>query len=182
MHPNRLSAADQAAEVLRVLHPIERQDEGGLTMTDRTGEDLLRGNLWAASNHQRNALMPVKPGELADQRPLNFDDGDAQRGGVQHHLLQCGAALWHHEELDCLTSRGECLFNWMTPGNQLLVRTNKCERLRRNGALRCPVPRTIGSRRPTARSRRAWADARSRRLARGWSWSLSWRSTLFVHY
>ena len=36
-------------------------------------------------------------GELADQRPLNFEDWDAQRGGVQHHLLQCGAALRHHE-------------------------------------------------------------------------------------
>jgi hypothetical protein len=79
--------------------------------------------------------MSVEPGELADQRPLNFDDGDAQRGGVQHHLLQCGAALWHHEELDRLTTRSERLFNGMTPSDQLLIRANKCERLRRNGAL-----------------------------------------------
>jgi hypothetical protein len=101
---------------------------------------------------------------------------------VQHHLLQCGAALWNHKKLDRLTSRGEGLFNWMTPSDQLLIWANKCERLRRNGALRCPVSRTIGSRRPTARSNRAWADARSRRLARGWARSLSWWSTLFVHY
>jgi hypothetical protein len=72
---------------------------------------------------------------LADQRPLNFNDGDAQRGGVQHHLLQCGATLWHHEELDRLTTRGERLFNGMTPSDQLLIRANECERLRRNGAL-----------------------------------------------
>lgn len=125
--------------------------------------------------------MPVESGELADQRPLNFDDGDAQRGGVQHHLLQCGAALWHHKQLDRFTSRGEGLFDWMTPSDQLLIWANECERLRRDGALRCPVPRAIGSRRPTARSDRTWTNARSRRLARGWAWSLSWWSTLFVH-
>lgn len=135
MHPHGLSAADQAAEVLRVLHPIERQDEGGLTTTDRTGEDLLWSNLWTAADHQGNPLMSVESGELADQRPLNFNDGDAQRCGVQHHLLQCGATLWDHEELDRLASRGEGLFNGMTPSNQLLIRANKCERLRRNGAL-----------------------------------------------
>jgi hypothetical protein len=132
---DRLSAADQAAEVLGVLHPIERQDEGGLAAADRTREDLLWGNLWAAADHQGNPLMSVESGELADQRPLNFNDGDAQRGGVQHHLLQCGATLWHHEELDRLTTRSERLFNGMTPSDQLLIRANKCERLRRNGAL-----------------------------------------------
>jgi hypothetical protein len=54
---------------------------------------------------------------------------------VQHDLLQCSATLWHHKELDRLTTRGECLFNWMTPSDQLLIRANKCERLRWNGAL-----------------------------------------------
>jgi hypothetical protein len=79
--------------------------------------------------------MSVESGKLADQRTLNFNDGDAQRGGVQHHLLQCGATLWDHEKLDRLASRGEGLFNGMTPSDQLLIRANKCERLRRNGAL-----------------------------------------------
>jgi hypothetical protein len=54
---------------------------------------------------------------------------------VQHHLLQCGATLWHHEKLDRFASRGEGLFNGMAPSNQLLIGTNECERLRRNGAL-----------------------------------------------
>jgi hypothetical protein len=135
VHPDRLSAANQAAEVLGVLHPIEREDEGGFAATHGTGKDLLRGNLWTASNHQGKPLMSVESGELADQRPFNFNDGDAQCGGVQHHLLQCGATLWHHKELDCLTSRGEGLLHWMAPSNQLLIGTNECERLRRNGAL-----------------------------------------------
>ena len=47
--------------------------------------------------------MPIESGELADQRPLNFNDGDAQRGGVQHHLLQCGTALL---QLGCELAQG----------------------------------------------------------------------------
>ena len=135
VYSNRLGAANQAAEVLRVFHPIERQDEGGLTTTHGTRKDLFRGNLWTASNHQGDPLMPIESGELADQRPLNFNDGDAQRCGVQHHLLQSGAALWHHEELDRLTSRGEGLLNWMSPSNQLLIWPYECECLRWDGAL-----------------------------------------------
>jgi hypothetical protein len=38
MHPDRLGAADEAAEVLGVLYPVERQDEGGLAARNGSGE------------------------------------------------------------------------------------------------------------------------------------------------
>jgi hypothetical protein len=178
VNPDRLGAADQAPKVLRILDPIQGQDEWGLSAAHRSRQDLFWGNLWAASNHQRDPLMPIEAGELADQCPFNFNNGDAQGGRVQHHLLQRGATLRNDEELDRLTASAERLFYRVSPRNQLLIEADEGERLRRNGALRRPVAWAIGARSPTTRwwtNARSWGRTRTRARAR------SWRATLLIH-
>lgn len=135
VNPNRLGASDQAPKVLWILHSVKGQDEGGLSAADRSRQDLFRGNLWAASNHKRSPLMPVKPCELADQCPLHFKDGDAQGGGMEDDLLQRGATLRNDEELDCLTTGHERLFHRAPPRDQLLIGAYESECLHGDGAL-----------------------------------------------
>ena len=178
MNTDRLGAADQAPKVLWILHAIEGQDEWGLTAAHRSRQDLFRGDLGAASNHQRDPLVSVEPSELADQGPFNFNDGDAQRGGVEDNLLQRGAALWNDEELDRLTTGRERLLHRVPPRDQLLIGTYESECLRGDSAFRSPVARAVGTWGPTTCW---WTQAESwcRTLARACAWS-RW-ATLFVH-
>jgi hypothetical protein len=176
--PDRLGATDQAPEVLWILHPIEGQDEGGLSAAHRSRQDLFWGNLWAASNHQRDPLVPVKPCELADQRPFNFNNWDAQRGRMEDNLLQRGATLWNYEEFDRLTTSRECLLHRVTPRDQLLIGADESERLHGDGALGGPVARAVGAWGPTT----CWwthAEPWCGTLARACAWSRG--ATLFVH-
>jgi hypothetical protein len=92
-----LGAADHAAEVLGVFNAIEGQKEGRLVPSDATGKEIFGGRLRASLHDKCDPLMPVEPGELADERPLNFDDRNAHRGCMQNELLQRTATLWHHE-------------------------------------------------------------------------------------
>ena len=92
--------------------------------------------------------------------------------------MQRGAALWNYEEFDRLTTSRERLLNRVTPRDQLLVGSNKCERLRRNGALGGPVARAVGAWGPTTcwwTHAESWCGA----LARAYAWSRG--ATLFVH-
>jgi len=150
VHSDRLGTADQAPEILRIFDPVESQDEGGFATTHGPRKDLFWGNLWPASHHQRNTLMPVEAGELTDERAFDLDDGNPQRCGMQHHLLQRSATLRYDEQLQRLATGAERLFYWMSPCDQLLIGTDQGERLCRNRALRGPVTRTFGSRSPTA--------------------------------
>jgi hypothetical protein len=97
MDADGLGAADHAAEVLGVFNAIEGQKEGRFTPRDATGKEIFGGRLGASLHDKRDPLMPVEPGELANERPLNFDDRDAHGCCMQNELLQRIATLWHHE-------------------------------------------------------------------------------------
>jgi hypothetical protein len=178
MDSDRLGAADQAPEVLWILYSIEGEDEGGLSAAHRSRQNLFWGNFWAATNYQRDPLVSVKPSELADQGPFNFNNWDAQRGRMEDNLLQRGATLWNHEEFDRITASGERLLDWVTSRDQLLIGTDESECLRGDGAFRSPVARAVGAWGPTTGW---WTHAESwcRTLARAGAKSRG--ATLFVH-
>jgi hypothetical protein len=121
VHPDRLSAADQAAEILGVLYPVERQDEGGLSARNGTGEQVLGGGLGTTLHDQGDPLVSIKPGQLADQGAFNLNDWDAECGGVEDHLLQGVASLRHHQEADRLSARGEGLLYRPTPSDDFVL-------------------------------------------------------------
>jgi hypothetical protein len=121
MHPDRLGAADEAAEVLGVLYSVERQNVGGLPTRHGAGEQVFRGGLRAPLHDQRDPLMSIKPGQLADQGTLDLNDWDAQGGGVQDHLLQGISPLRHHQKADRLSSGGEGLFDGPTSSDHLVL-------------------------------------------------------------
>jgi hypothetical protein len=121
MHPDRLGAADEAAEVLGVLYPVKRQDEGGLSTRHGAGEQVFRGGLGAPLHDQGDPLMPIKPGQLTDQGTLNLNDRDAEGGGVEDHLLEGVPSLRHHQEADRLAPGGEGLLYWSTPSDHLVL-------------------------------------------------------------
>ena len=135
MDSNRLGTTNQAPEILWILHPIQRQDERRLSAAHRSRQNLFWGNLWAASNHKRNPLVPVEPSKLADQRTFNLNDWDAQRGRMENNLLQRGATLRNYEEFDRFTTRRERLLHRVPTRDQLLIRANESERLNGDGAL-----------------------------------------------
>jgi hypothetical protein len=121
MHPDRLGAADEAAEVLGVLYSVERQNVGGLPTRHGAGEQVLRGGFGASLHDQGHPLVPIEPGQLADQGALDLNNRDAKGGGVQDHLLEGVAPLRNHQEADRLAAGGEGLLYWPTPSDHLVI-------------------------------------------------------------
>lgn len=135
VNPDRLSAADQAAKILWILNSIKCKDEGRFAATESAGENLFGRDLWPASDHKCNPLVPVEPRELTNNCALHFYNWNTQRGCMKHDLLQGGPALGNNEKPDCFAARSEGLLYWMSPSDQLLIRPNECEGLRRNRSL-----------------------------------------------
>jgi hypothetical protein len=121
MHSDRLGAADEAAEVLGVLYPVEGEEEWGLPARHGAGEQVFRGGLGAPLHDQGDPLVPIEPGQLADQGALDLNDWDAEGGGVQNHLLEGVASLRHHQEANRLTTGGEGLLYRATPSDDLVI-------------------------------------------------------------
>ena len=121
MHPDRLGAANEAAEVLGVLYSVERQDEGGLPACHGAGEQILGGCLRAALHDQRDPLVPIEPGQLTDKGTLDLNNWNAQGGGVEDHLLEGIPSLRHHQEPNRFTAGGEGLLYRPAPSDHLVL-------------------------------------------------------------
>jgi hypothetical protein len=134
MHPHRLGATDQAAEVLGVLYPVEGEEEGGLPTRHGAGEQVLGGGLGAPLHDQCDALVAIEPRQLADESTLDLNDRDAQGGGVQDHLLQRVPSLRHHQEADRLAAGGEGLLYRPTPSDDLVLWADHARNLEGDGA------------------------------------------------
>ena len=94
----RLGTAQQRAHVLGVLQRVEHQHEGRLAALAGAGHDVVEVGPSPRLHDQRHALVAVEAGERGQRATLDLDDRDAQRGGVQHQLVERGAALGHHQQ------------------------------------------------------------------------------------
>jgi hypothetical protein len=155
MHPDRLGATDQAAEVLWILYPVERQNEGGLPARNGTGEQVLGGGLGAPLHDQGNPLMPIKPRQLPDQGTLDLNNRDAEGGGMQDHLLEGVSALRHHQESDRLSAGGKGLLYRPTPSDHFVLWADHAGDLQGDRPSRRPL---LGA----TRTKRWACDARTR--------------------
>ncbi len=117
----RLRAAQQRPEVLGILERVEREDERRGVVTDRMGEDLVRGRETPGLHHQRHALVPVEPGGRRQGPALDLDDRDPQGGRVEHEPLERIAALGRHEQATRGAARDEGLLHGAPAGHELLV-------------------------------------------------------------
>jgi hypothetical protein len=77
-----------------------------------------------------HALVPIEAAERGQRPSLDLDDGDAQRRGVEHELVQRGATLRDDEQADRLAMRGEGLLDRSSAGDDLLVGTEELRSLR----------------------------------------------------
>ena len=77
MHPHRLCAADEAAEVLGVLYPVEGKKEWGLSARHSAGEQVLGGGLGAPLHDKGDPLVAVEPRKLANESTLDLNNRDA---------------------------------------------------------------------------------------------------------
>ena len=121
MHPDRLGAANEAAEVLGILYPVEGEEVGSLPTCHGASEQVLGGGLRAALHNQRDPLVPIEPSQLADEGTLDLNNRDAEGGGVQDHLLEGIPPLRHHQEADRLSASGKCLLYWATSSDDLVL-------------------------------------------------------------
>ena len=132
--PHRLGAADEASKVLGILDAVEGNKEGVFAACEGSGEQVLGRRLGTTGDDEGDPLVPVESCELADERPFDLDDRDAQRRRVENHLLKRTTALRHDEEANRLSPCGERLLHWASTSDQLLFSSEEPSDLRRDRA------------------------------------------------
>ena len=155
VHPHRLGAADEATEILGVLYPVERQDEGGLSACHGAGEKVFGGGLRAALHDQGDPLVPIEPGQLADEGTLDLNNWNAQGGGVEDHLLEGVPSLRHHQEANRFTAGGEGLLYWSASSDHLVLRADHARNLKGNSSARRPLLGATGTK---GRAYPSWSE------------------------
>ena len=155
VHPGRLGAAQQRADILRILERIEHEDEWRLAALGGAGEDVRERREPSRLDHERDTLVAIEAGDRRQRATLDLDDRDAQASGVEHQLLERLPPLRHDQQAVRRPPGGEDLLDRAATGHQLLVRP---EQVRRGQAL---AGRAMG------RGRRLPRPRTSRRRARG---------------
>ena len=93
VHAGRLGAAQERADVLRILERVEDEDERRLAALGRAGQDVVERREPARRDDERDALVAVEAGERGQRAALDLDDRDPQARRVQDELLERLAAL-----------------------------------------------------------------------------------------
>ena len=166
MHPDRLGAANEAAEVLGVLYPVEGEEEGSLPTRHGAGEQVLGGGLGASLHDQGNTLVPIEPCQLADQGAFDLNNRDAEGSGMQDHLLKGVASLRHHQEADRFATGGESLLYRSTPRDDLVLWADHSGHLQGDRSSRGPLLRATGTK---GRACRARAETTGTTMP-AWAW------------
>jgi hypothetical protein len=100
VNTNGFRASQKRAEVLGILERVEYEHEWGLVPALGGGEDRFDVDQRAWLGDERDALVTVETGQGSERAALQFDDRDAQRGRVNHELVERGAALRDDEQAD----------------------------------------------------------------------------------
>ena len=115
-----LRAAQHRAHVLGILERVEHQQERRLApFPGRASTSSMRGPA-AGSTTSATPWCPSKPASDGERAPLDLHDRDAQRGGMQHQLLQGVAAIGDDQQAAGGPTRGERLLHWPSTGDELL--------------------------------------------------------------
>ena len=166
--PGRLGAAQQRADVLRILERIEDEDERRLVALRGTGQDVVERREPARLDDERDALVAVEPGDRGQRAALDLDDRDAQPGRVEDELLEGVPALRDDQQAMGGPAGREDLLDRAAAGDQLLVGPEQVRR-REGGAgrghgARLEARARPGSRRCAGRSR--WGGSGRRTVRR----------------
>ena len=143
VHAGGLRAAQKRADVVGVLERIEHEDERRLLAFGGPRENVVQAGELPRLHDERYALMAVEAGERRQRTAFDFDDRDPQVRGMEHELLEGGAALGDDEQPDGGPSCDERLLDGAAAGYQLLVgteglRRGQCHPARRAAATRMP--------------------------------------------
>ena len=121
VHTGRLRSAQQGAHVLGVLERVQHKHERRSSGSRRVGQQVIECRPAAWRNHQRDALMPVKPGHGGQRPALHFNHRDPEARGMQDEFLERHSALRDNQQPDRLAAGDKRLFNRSSTGNELLV-------------------------------------------------------------
>ena len=165
MHAARLGGAQHRAHVLGILERVEHEHEGRLAALAGAREDVVDGRPASRLHDQRDPLVAVEAGERRERAAFDLDDGDAQRGRMQHELLQRLAPVRHHQQATRGATRGEGLLHRPAAGDQLLVVASTRGAGRDSAERRTDAAEAAPTRRPPVAAARAGRSGVGRRSA-----------------
>ena len=117
----RLGAAEECAEVARVLDGVQDEHERGFAALDRAGEDIIERRPASRRDHERDTLMAVETGDRRQCPALDLDDRYTRARGMGNERLERSAPLRDDEKPASLASRRESLFDGAPPGDELVI-------------------------------------------------------------
>ena len=126
VHAACLCAAQQRAEVLRILERIEHEHERCLVALAGAGEDRVDVTGRPRPRDECDALVAVEARERRQRAALDLDNRDAQRRGMDRERVEGRAPLRHDQQSERIAARGERLLDGPAARDELLPFAEQC--------------------------------------------------------